>query len=193
MTGHSQTGIARTDGFMYSLMRGYLQLGYMVDDTVIDIVPVDYVSKAILHLSRQSASLGRVFHLNNPHPLSAHGLADWFRSLGYQIELVSANKFLREINRVELSPSDPLYPFLPLIQVGEAFQGGRRRDVQRPGCQNTLDGLAGTSIVCPPVDAKLLDTYYSYSVRSGFLDVLQSGDEPGSSSEETSGIPEVKA
>jgi hypothetical protein len=36
-------------------------------------------------------------------------------------------------------------------------------------CQNTLTGLAETSIVCPPVDAELFSTYFSYLIKTGFL------------------------
>jgi hypothetical protein len=36
-------------------------------------------------------------------------------------------------------------------------------------CQNTLNGLTGTSIVCPPPDDKLLNTYFSYLIQNGFL------------------------
>jgi len=32
-------------------------------------------------------------------------------------------------------------------------------------CQNTLDGLADTSIICPPVDDQLLGTYFSYLIQ----------------------------
>lgn len=33
--------------------------------------------------------------------------------------------------------------------------------------QNTLNGLAGSSVVCPPVDAELLNVYFSYFIDSG--------------------------
>jgi len=33
--------------------------------------------------------------------------------------------------------------------------------------EETLAALAGTSIVCPPLDSQLLETYFSYFIRSG--------------------------
>ncbi|WP_267145337.1 hypothetical protein [Nostoc commune] len=36
--------------------------------------------------------------------------------------------------------------------------------------QNTLTGLAETTIICPPLDTELLTTYLSYLIRSGFLE-----------------------
>jgi thioester reductase-like protein len=38
-------------------------------------------------------------------------------------------------------------------------------------CQETLDALAESSIVCPPIDSKLFITYSSYLIETGFLNV----------------------
>jgi hypothetical protein len=35
--------------------------------------------------------------------------------------------------------------------------------------RNTEEGLAGSSISCPPVDDQLLSTYFDYFIRTGFL------------------------
>jgi hypothetical protein len=37
-------------------------------------------------------------------------------------------------------------------------------------CGNTLAGLAGTAIACPPVDGRLLDPSFTHLTRTGFLD-----------------------
>jgi len=39
----------------------------------------------------------------------------------------------------------------------------------RLDCQNTLNGLSGSGVVCPPVDAELLNVYFSYFIKSGLL------------------------
>lgn len=36
-------------------------------------------------------------------------------------------------------------------------------------CDNALRDLAGASIACPPVDKQLLETYFSYFIRIGYL------------------------
>ena len=43
------------------------------------------------------------------------------------------------------------------------------RDLQFD-CRNTLAGLTGSDIVCPPVDRQLLATYFAAFIRSGFLE-----------------------
>jgi hypothetical protein len=73
-----------------------------------------------------------------------------------------------------------LFPLLPILPQPE--QAEQSTEMQMPitrkhseisdpwsTIQNALDRLEGSSIACPPVDARLLDTYFSYLVDSGFL------------------------
>jgi len=55
---------------MCRMIKGFIELGSAPDlDLMVNMTPVDYVSKSIIHLSRQKESLGKAFHLVNPHPL----------------------------------------------------------------------------------------------------------------------------
>ena len=72
---------------------------------------------------------------------------------------------------------NPLYPLIPFFagKSGKAAlkQASSEQTAHRKSsnsrCQNTADGLAESSIVCPPADAKLLNTYFSYLIKNGFL------------------------
>ena len=48
------------------------------------MLPVDYVSKAVVYLSRQDTALGKVFHLANSRAVSWRELATWIRHLATQ-------------------------------------------------------------------------------------------------------------
>ena len=53
---------------------GYRRLGTDLYPDVtfpFNVVPVDYVVRAILHLSRDPRAVGRTFHLVDPNPTSA--------------------------------------------------------------------------------------------------------------------------
>jgi hypothetical protein len=105
-------------------------------------------------------------------PVSA--LVNWFRSLGYPLEQVSYDKWRAElIHHTERSSGNALHPLLPLFS--EEIPSQEETELQEPqfDCQNTLDGLAGSDIVCPPVDTELLGTYFSYFMSCGFLDAPQ--------------------
>src|SRR5262249_26435013 len=67
--GHSQTGIIKSDDYIYSALLTGLsvnQLPIEFTSFEVDIVPVDYVAKAIVQLSHCHPQGGGVYHLLNP-------------------------------------------------------------------------------------------------------------------------------
>jgi thioester reductase-like protein len=175
VSGNSQTGLWNTDGFLCRMIKGCIQMGSIMTnlDLMLDLSPVDYNSRAIVYLSRQKQSLGKAFHLQNPNLLHWRQLVDFICSMGYPMERVSYEEWLLRLSN---SRENPLYPLLPFfshkwsteqLTYIELNQQDKRPQI---GCEETLAALNGTSIVCPPLDAKLLDTYFRYFIRSGFLE-----------------------
>jgi thioester reductase-like protein len=175
VSGHSQTGLWNTDGFLCRMIKGCIHLGSIMTDLdlMLDLSPVDYNSRAIVYLSRQKESLGKVFHLQNPHLLHWSDLVDFICSMGYPMERVSYEEWQVRLSKARENPLYPLVPFfshkwsddqLTYIELNEQ---GRRPLIS---CEETLSALAETSIVCPPLDSKLLGTYFSYFIRSAFLE-----------------------
>jgi len=173
VSGHSRTGVWNTDGFLCRMIQGCIQMGcIMADlDLLLDLSPVDYNSRAIVHLSQQKSSSGKAFHLQNPHLLHWDTLTDFICSMGYPMQRVSFETWQEKLSYERTNPLYPLLPFfrhqwannLTYIQLNE--QG------YRPliGCELTLAALGESAIACPPLDAQLLSTYFSYFIRSGFL------------------------
>lgn len=198
IAGHSQTGVWNTEDVTSKLIKSFVELGYAPDlDAATDMTPVDYVSRAIVHLSTSRGSLGGVFHLANPQPVHARDLVTWMRSFGYPIEPVSYERWRAQlVERAKLSRDNASHSLAPLFSITLA-DDARRFGAHQPDtsdglgiiflshyakmsvrfdCQNALDGLSNTSIACPMVDGKLFDTYLSYFVRSGFLNAPPPGD-----------------
>jgi thioester reductase-like protein len=70
VSGHSVSGAWNTDNMISSMTRACLLLDVAPDlDVMINIVPVDFVSAAIMHLSKESENLGKTYHMENPEPL----------------------------------------------------------------------------------------------------------------------------
>lgn len=175
--GHSQTGVNNLNDFTSRMIKGCIQLGYFPDliDQKKEFIPVDYASQAIVHLSNQRESLGKVFHIVPP-PAKNVDLISFFElicSFGYPLKKVPYSQWKEEfLKYTKQSQDNALFPLLsPLTEkiyqsltMWELYQNMPDYD-----CQNTLDGLTGTSIVCPPMDVNLLNTYFSYFIRSGFL------------------------
>ncbi|HET6876947.1 MAG TPA: SDR family oxidoreductase [Jatrophihabitans sp.] len=83
VVGHSETGeIDKIDGPYYFFrtlqrMRGVVPSwlrGIGIEGGEINIVPVDYVAKAMDYLAHQPGLDGRTFHLTDPEPLTVGGL-----------------------------------------------------------------------------------------------------------------------
>lgn len=182
ITGSSSTGVWNTDDFICRMIKGCIQLGSAPDtNEMVDMIPVDYVAKAIVHLSKQKELSGRAFHLINPRPISFRDFVEWARSYGYRIRLTSYAEWRAELISVaRRSPDNALYPLLPFfpplpadaeqLEEQKHSQTMPMQELKRRGdIQNTLDGLAGTSIACPAVDDALLSTYFAYLIANGFL------------------------
>ncbi|WP_071188659.1 thioester reductase domain-containing protein [Trichormus sp. NMC-1] len=176
ISGDSTTGICNTHDFINLMIKGCLQMGSFPDvDYMLDMSPVDYVSKAIVYLSRQQKSIGKAFHLQHPQPASLASLVDWVRSFGFSIKMVPYEQWQAELINNVTSPDNPLYTLRPFLlerwsdeqlTIPDLYLQARRPIIS---CQETLDALAGTAITCPPLDSQLLMTYTSYLVQTGFL------------------------
>ncbi|MEA5505986.1 amino acid adenylation domain-containing protein [Halotia wernerae UHCC 0503] len=167
VSGHSKTGVFNQNDFLYRLIIGCIKLEKVPDGNMIeDMAPVDYVSKAVVHLSRQEKSIGKAFHFVNCQPFHSIKLIKLLRSLGYPLQQISNDQWQANlINIAEHYPEHPLYPLVPLLS-----EQNNNSAVLKFDFQNTLDGLANTSIVCPPIDDDLLNTYLSYIMQKGFLE-----------------------
>jgi hypothetical protein len=77
-------------------------------------------------------------------------------------------------SRVARSPDNALFPFMPLFPAlnaeEEVNQHSEHAKELQIDCRNTLEGLAGSGITCPPVDRRLLATYFTAFIRSGFME-----------------------
>ncbi|MDJ0795566.1 MAG: thioester reductase domain-containing protein [Calothrix sp. MO_167.B12] len=172
--GHSQNGVGNTNDFVWRMIKSCIQLGLAPDlDTLIDITPVNYASSAIVYLSRQLDSLNQVFHLVNPEPVNWNDIMKWIKDFGYTLQKTSYTQWQTElIQHINISDNNALYPlaslFFGTINMSETEMSAQ---IQRPqlGCQNTLQSLTKSTIVCPSVNIDLLKTYFSHFIHSGFI------------------------
>ena len=194
IAGHSETGAWNADDFMSRLLKSWIELGTAPDlDGAIDLTPVDYVSRAMVHLSLSQQAPGGVFHLVNPRPTRLDDLVAWIRCFGYPVELLPYDQWRTALlSRARRSKGHAAHQLAPLFSATPE-DSSRREDHRTPDGRNTLDrigsimaaeyaarsvtfddrrtreGLAGTSIACPQLDGDVFARYLSHFVRSGFL------------------------
>ena len=170
ITGNSQTGICKPQDLLSTLLKTFIQLKSAPKfDAIWDIAPVDYVSQAIIHLSRQQRSLGKIFHVLNPTQIEMSAMIDLVRSFGYPIEDVSYDIWRTKlVNFIENSQENDLNSLLLIFP--EKFSEEQLQVLQlKYDCQNTLNGLLGSSISCPQPNAELINIYLFYLIDRGFF------------------------
>jgi hypothetical protein len=125
----------------------------------VDIVPVDYVSGAIVALSKRPDSIGGIFHLANTGPLAYGDLLDWVGEQGMTLEQIPFIEWRQRLAALMTAVGgDEVAAFAPLLDEVTADQ------IFMPAidCANTLAGLENSEISCPPVDGRLMTTYFHY-------------------------------
>jgi thioester reductase-like protein len=172
ITGDSRTGAWNKHDFTCKMIETWVGLGTAPKvDTEINMVPVDYVSRAIVRLSLREESLGNRFHLANPHPVSMNDLVAWIEAFGYPLKRVPYDEWRADlINPTNGLRHDALYSMAPLLSMGAAADGPALvGKVPEFDCRHTTEALSGTEISCPQVDGELMENYLVYLVRRGFL------------------------
>lgn len=85
ISGHSTTGAANAWDLLNALLVESIQLGYApdVEGWRAEMTPVDFVSKAIIHLSNQTQAKQAIFHVGDPDPVDTREIFEDLAELGY--------------------------------------------------------------------------------------------------------------
>ncbi|MGA1284796.1 MAG: thioester reductase domain-containing protein [Prochlorothrix sp.] len=179
--GDSRTGITgNLADFLCSLLKGCILFGQTPQsDAVINLMPVDYVARAIVHLAQgnltspspEQAPWGKTFNLMNPEFIPWDALSEQIRAVGYKLKPVSQADWMAELQKRVSNPSlDPshteLYGSLLLLLTSPLNLFAPKPPIS---IAQTTAGLAGSGITCPPVDRSLTQQYLTYFQNSGYL------------------------
>jgi thioester reductase-like protein len=132
-------------------------------DLTIDGAPVDYVARAITHLSLATSSGAATYHLVNPRGVSWRDVAGWIGRYGYPIELVGLEAWRRRVAAPAGVPGG--FALAPFFTEGVFDQVLLPRfDTARLQAD-----LRGTGIAFPAQGYEAFANCLSYFVRTGFL------------------------
>ncbi|NJM96248.1 MAG: NAD-dependent epimerase/dehydratase family protein [Phormidesmis sp. RL_2_1] len=175
ISGHSKTGVSQPNDLLCRFFKGIVQMGSAPNiDRMMHMVPVDYVSQAIVSLAHNPDALGQTFHLANHAPLSFTQLLNEIRSLGFSIDSIAYDQWQTRLINLESSDNNALMPLISLFTENneqESYLEISLLSSQRFDCSNALTYLNQGSVICPPVSRDLIKIYFKYFVQSGFLDV----------------------
>jgi thioester reductase-like protein len=168
--GHSRTGFnANLNDVLCTVLKGCLQLGKYPDESVeIDITPVDYVSRGIVHLAKDPKSLGRIFHFCNPKPIAWNALMALLRELGHPLEGLPYSQWVEALKQHSAAhPKESFYRQLRLLMRSPIYLFSH--DKPSSFGTETARRLAEASILCPPLDKDLMAVFMGYFQRCGYL------------------------
>lgn len=170
IVGNSRTGITSSMGA--SLIRAWLAIKAMPQDLRdMNLVPIDYVAKAIVHLAMRADSIGKAFHLINPVRTPFRDIAELLCAHGHPMPQLPNPEWRERLNAAVAASRD--MNLVSLCMTAAEFERHQRpRAAQvRFDATNTLNGLAGSAISCPVIDRPMLDLFYRYMDEAGLLRV----------------------
>lgn len=133
----------------------------------LNLVPVDFVADALVHLVRNEKPRGRVFHVTNGAPAYSDLLIDRLRVRGRSITALPYEEWVRLCLRRSVDdPEFALTPFLPSLVAGPEYLA---KPVPPHSRQNFETAIAAGGLQCPPVDADLIDRCLGYLEDSGYI------------------------
>ena len=126
----------------------------------INLVPVDYVTQAIIAISGQTTSINKSFHLVNPSPPTLGELAEWMAvATGFHsIKIVPIYEFQILPHTIQeklfLQGTDTFQPYM----FGESYFDST----------NTKNLLSGTAIECPLITQELINRFIQYAENTNW-------------------------
>nr|AHA12079.1 polyketide synthase type 1 [Streptomyces sp. CNH287] len=145
VAGDSTTGSGPADGSLATLLRAHVTAGTAgtgAGADGVDVTPVDYAARALVHIATTAEAYGSDFHLVNPRPVTGAELLAQLRRRGW-----------------------------PVAAANGASGGGTPSEAGTVYRTDALQAaLEGSGISCPAPDDALFDTYLDQLVESGLIE-----------------------
>jgi thioester reductase-like protein len=166
---HSETQVT---GLFYDLFRTAMDTQVMPESYIhFDVVPVDYVSRAITLLTAGDDNYFEVYHLINPDTKNFAEVMNILRDMGYPITLLPEEIYKERLLRGKVTmdgkpySSSMLTAFKLWYFISKiSFIGSAKTD-----CDYTYSKLQRLGVTCPPINRKLMQTYVDAGIREGYF------------------------
>jgi len=165
IAGHAVTGAFNPDDFLVCMLKGCVELGLApAVDATINMVPVDYVSRAIVDVALSTPGTAGPFHMVSPTAASWLDLVRWVRELGYPISEVPYKEWRSVLMSRAEATGNSLVPLMPLFAAHDNTDW-----LRLPPYDDTRTKRALAGGGCPPIDAALIRRYVERFVVDGFM------------------------
>ncbi|AWI33196.1 polyketide synthase [Streptomyces tirandamycinicus] len=163
ISGDRDNGACQTRDFVWLGLKGLLQAGLVPSGTGgrFHLLPVDYVSAAILGISTRPQGAGGTYHLFNRSSLSLADCVTYLRRLGYRLDEADTDGW-REAVRADRDNA-----LQPLLHAFEMMTSDTDAFYPALDTGETEAALDGTGISCPPLTEELFARYVEFFVQEG--------------------------
>lgn len=167
--GNSRTGIMSAEDTIWRIVRTSIEFGVgPLSKVELYLTPVDYVSGAIVYLSRHRDNMGKIYHLVSPGGATLLDILEYAVSIGYPIKFVPPGEWEGQI----AARADGDHPLRSILSLSsQSLKRGIADFPASPalGTDNADGDLAGSGIVSNGVSEEFLSRCFDYLVGEGFL------------------------
>lgn len=173
ITGTLADGIWKLEDLISRSIVGCIQLGYAPEIQVnLHLTPVDYVADAIVCIAFQSESSGQAFNIINHRLMPLTQFYLLMNKLGYSVGHLPFEEWCGKLEAC--TNEENVLRILSCLFTDKRLAGeslierfGSRQAEMDTG--NTDRLLAGSGIVCPPVDEALMKSYLNHFAECGYI------------------------
>ncbi|QYR23254.1 amino acid adenylation domain-containing protein [Paenibacillus sp. sptzw28] len=163
-TGRFQKNI--DSNAFYRMIKAILLLGKSPDvNWEVDLTPIDYASKSIVHLALRPDTSGRMFHICNPKQIPYSRLVELIRSCGFEVEMMDSAAYTEWL----LDHSINKHPEGVKLAIAGLEGDGAKNSGYRYGCRATSEQLKDSQINCALPDRTFINKMIEYAVNSGYF------------------------
>ncbi|MER6030948.1 thioester reductase domain-containing protein [Streptomyces sp. NPDC001851] len=169
IAGDHESGACQTRDFVWLTLKGLLQAAAVPGDIPVRfrLMPVDYASAAILHISRQAGRDGRTFHVCSHTGLTLGTMVEELRAHGYTLDELDWDSWR---DRVTADPDNAMVPLFDAFEVMAAAPDAFYPPIDD---RETAEALAGSGIRCPEATRELFGKHVEFFAERGYFPAKQ--------------------
>jgi thioester reductase-like protein len=151
------------------MLKGCLQMGFIPDlEATLNLVPADYVSKAIVHLSKNNDPNGHAYQVINPNSVSWDQFINWLIKAGYPIQRISYDAWYKNLVSMGTDKTEnELFPLISLFSNKKFIQ--KSLGAFYFDSADISKELFDSKISCPPISEEFLRTHFGLCVQNNCL------------------------
>lgn len=167
--GESHSGVTNTDDFIWRLLKGCVELGFIPSmANIVNLCSVDYVASvvsSVAYYDQESTKLG-VFQVTHPATFTFNDLFGTLLTYGYDVKQTEYIDWRNRLMDYTLQAQDhSLFPLLHFVldDLPTSTKSALLDDA------HTKAVLANDKVECPLMGDDLMGLYYAYLIKAGFL------------------------